>query len=128
MLKEEFDNMVEQHQLFLAKNGGAKADFSGKDLRGEDFSNLDLRFANFSRANLSRSNFKNTKLQGADFKSANLSFSSLEFANAGGADFRDAIMIATNLISTDLTRANLIGCMLPFVHTLDLSTSRKKGE
>jgi hypothetical protein len=67
-------------------------DFSGMDLTGYVFNGADLRGANFRGANLTNANFSNADLRGADFTNANATE-----ANFVGADVRGTIFAGTNL-------------------------------
>jgi uncharacterized protein YjbI with pentapeptide repeats len=86
--------------------------FAGADLRGLDFSNLDLHGADFAGANLAGVPFHGSKLQQANFSKANLggadfTAADLTQANAAGADFSAAKMSRAVLKATDLTGASL---------------------
>lgn len=97
MTKEQLQHALEQHRLWLAGEGGKKADLSGADLSGADLSYADLTGADLRGANLSGAD-----LRSADLSRANLSRADLSRADLSGADLRRA----------DLSRADLSGVIL----------------
>jgi len=103
-------------------------DLSQADLRGKQFSKINLKNANlqdaklqfcnltgavlnganitkakFLEANLQYANLQNATLEGANFFEANLQYANLQNANAKQAQFNDDVM---------LNQANLKGCDL----------------
>ena len=71
--KKELNEILAKHRLWLADEGGEKANLSGADLSradlsGADLSRANLFGANLSRANLSRANLSRANLSRADLK------------------------------------------------------------
>lgn len=120
-------NIVEK----IKTNNSLILDLSGYDLSYLDLSNLDLRSVNFSRCRLNNSNLANCNLRNTNFEESNcrgVDFSGSElisasflgaflsnanFTNASlfradlmRADFRDAILLNTNLHLANLERAS----------------------
>jgi beta-lactamase regulating signal transducer with metallopeptidase domain len=79
-------------------------DFSNRDLRGIDLSNISLVGDDFSRAKLNGANFSHAALQGVDFKRADLGHVNFRAAKLTGVDLRYA-----NLDYADLSNASLTG-------------------
>ena len=71
--QKEFDEIVEQHKLWLNDNGGARAVLYDADLTEIDFGSANLSSADLSFANLSSANLRSANLRYADLSSANLS-------------------------------------------------------
>ncbi|HKE37165.1 MAG TPA: pentapeptide repeat-containing protein [Candidatus Baltobacteraceae bacterium] len=76
------------------------ANWAGKDLRGRNFTGVDL-----SRANLAGTDFSTGHFSGVDFSHANLHGASFRNASLVGCDFSDA-----DLTNVDFTGAKLSGC------------------
>jgi uncharacterized protein YjbI with pentapeptide repeats len=66
------------------------ADFTGSNLRKNDFVRCQLQRARFDRANLRSANFYGLDLQGCSFVGADLRNAMLTRADCSGADFTDA--------------------------------------
>jgi uncharacterized protein YjbI with pentapeptide repeats len=66
------------------------ADFTGSNLRKNDFVRCQLRGARFDRANLRSANFYGLDLQDCSFVGADLRNAMLNRADCSGADFTDA--------------------------------------
>jgi len=91
-----------------------KIQLQGADLRGMNFSEVDLAGANFSGANLTGTRFENCDLTNAIFKKANLTGTSmrqafLKGANLKSADLSNADLEEIYLADANLKRANLSG-------------------
>lgn len=95
--KEELQEILEKHKMWLNDNGGEKA-----DLR-----NADLREANLRDADLQHADLRGTDLNGADLKEAELSDADLRHANLRGANLQHASLHCTNLQYANLEEANL---------------------
>jgi uncharacterized protein YjbI with pentapeptide repeats len=89
--------------LWIAKNGGNRADLHEANLSWADLSWADLREANLS---------------GADLRGANLSWADLRGANLSWADLREANLSGANLSEANLSEANLSGADLRGVYAL----------
>lgn len=93
---------------------GKPLDFSGGDLRGATFAELDLSGARFDSADLSGASFRNVTLQGARFdgcaaRGAVLGDVNLAFASFQGADLRGAMVFNANMADISLKGAALDG-------------------
>ena len=71
--QKEREKLLENHRLWLEKNGGERADLSGADLSGADLRGADLRRADLSGANLSGADLSGADLRRADLRRADLS-------------------------------------------------------
>lgn len=105
--REELNEIVRKHELWLQGIGGECADLSNTNLRYDD-----LRFANLENADLSDADLKNANLRYANLKLANLNganlrYANLKHANLRRADLSDADLNDTNLKYADLSDANL---------------------
>lgn len=112
MTPTELAAILEDHRLWLAGEGGHRADLKGAnlenaDLRGADLAGADLRDANLGGAYLGGAYLANASLGGADLAGANLVGATLGGANLGGAYLRDA-----NLRYSYLGRCYLAGAYL----------------
>ena len=121
MGKNELQEILEQHQLWLDDNGGERINLQGADLRG-----IDLRKANLRGADLQGVRLWGTDLSLADLSYANLSNANIHNANLYGvnlsnaelhkADLSRAIFDWANLNCTDLSYANLYGADLSYAN------------
>ena len=102
MTPTEPAEVIEAHRLWMAGEGGSRADLSGADLRYANLSGAFLGYANLRGAFLSGANLSYADLSGADLRYANLSGANLRYADLSGADLRYA----------DLSGANLRGAFL----------------
>ena len=107
MTPTEPAEVIEAHRLWMAGEGGSRADLSGADLRYANLSGAFLGYANLRGAFLSGANLSYADLSGADLRYANLSGANLRYADLSGADLRYA-----NLRYADLSGANLRGAFL----------------
>ena len=114
MDKNEFQEILEQHQLWLDDNGGERINLQGADLRG-----IDLRKANLRGANL-----QGVRLWGTD-----LSYADLRSVNLRNADLHNAYLCGANLSEADLHSADLSGIDLGWanLHYTDLSYANLYG-
>ena len=83
MTKEELENLLEEHGLWLFGQGGSCANLNDADLRDADLSG-----ANLSDASLNDANLRFASLRGANLRCANLSDANLSGANLRDADLR----------------------------------------
>ena len=102
--KKELNEILAKHRLWLADEGGEKANLSGADLSMADLSRADLSMANLFGANLSRANLSRANLSRAD-----LSWADLSMANLFGANLSRANLFGANLFRANLSGANLEG-------------------
>lgn len=89
-------------------------DFSHRDLRGIDLSDMSLVGDTFDRANLRGVNFSNSKLEGLSFQRADLSKANFHASKLTGVDFQRATLDGADLsdallTGVDLTRASMAG-------------------
>jgi len=98
--REEKDNRDVQPDLSL---------LTRDDLRGIDFSGVDLSEGNLESLFLKWKSFKKANLSGANLRHAYLRLADLENANLSGADLKGATLLAANLQQADLSRAHLEG-------------------
>ena len=117
MDKNELQEVLEQHQLWLNGNGGERINLQGADLRGIDLRKANLRCANLcsarlSGADLSFAELNYAVLRDADLHNANLWGASLSEANLHSVDLSCANLNWANLCYTDLRYANLYGANL----------------
>jgi hypothetical protein len=94
--KDELQEILRLHKLWLNDEGGEMANLSGANL-----SRADLSGANLSRANLSRANLSGANLSGADLSGADLSRADLSGANLSGADLSGAYLNLTKISETE---------------------------
>ncbi|MBN2122921.1 MAG: pentapeptide repeat-containing protein [Deltaproteobacteria bacterium] len=115
------------HENWIKKRVGEKADLidanlNGVDLRGAylrgadlikaDLRDADLREANLSEANLFGANLTGTKMIGSNLRRVNLEKANLSEANLSGSDLTEAnlkgaYLAWANLIRSNLSEANL---------------------
>lgn len=117
MDKNELQEMLEQHQLWLNDNGGERINLHSVDLRGIDLHGANLRgaylhSARLGGADLSFANLNYAVLCNADLHNVNLWGTSLSEANLHGVDLSCANLNWANLCYTDLSYANLYGANL----------------
>ena len=133
----EFKKVLEQHRLWLAGEGGKRADLRGvclfhanlsyTDLSYADLSNADLSYADLSHADLSYADLSHVYLSHAnlsytDLFHANLSYTDLSGANMGYAMMRGADLCGATLRGANIANADLCGAKLDDVK-YDCSTS-----
>lgn len=93
MTKEELNEIINQHELWIESNG-----FQGKNiflidynLTGSDLSNRNLKDAYFGNCNLNQANFSNSKLDKAWFENCNLSQADFTGSNMSTTLFTNCI-------------------------------------
>lgn len=101
---------------FLLKN----ANFSSINMKGFNFSGINLSDAVFRDANLMgakfnycklyNANFSNANLNGVDFTNAELFGAIFTGANLNGANLENIYIVNIQFTNADLTNANLISC------------------
>lgn len=85
MTPTEPAEVIEAHRLWMAGEGGSRADLSGANLSGAFLGGAFLGYANLRYADLS----------GADLRYADLSYADLSYADLSGADLSGAFLDAT---------------------------------
>ena len=105
--REELNEMLVQHELWLNNEGGEQLNLEDVDLRDVDLRYADLRRADLRRANLRYANLRYADLRSADLRSANLINADLGNANLRYANLRYANLRYADLRSADLGNANL---------------------
>ena len=122
MSADELKRILADHALWLAEDGGKRADLRWADLSGSNLSGAYLRGADLSGANLSEADLREANLiwaymiganlRGANLSEADLREADLSGANLTGADLREANLTGANLSEADLREANLRGANL----------------
>ena len=133
----EFRKVLEQHRLWLAGEGGKRADLRGVYLFHADLSYADLSYADLSNADLSYADLPHVDLSYADLSHVYLSHANLSYtdlfhtdlsytdlsgANMGYAMMRDVDLCGAILRGASLANADLCGAKLDDVK-YDCSTS-----
>ena len=122
--KEELANLLlNDVEAFNAETGGravdmSELDFSGTDLEGVVFDNIDLTSSSFADSNLTDVKFLGCDLTSVDFNRANLiecafnesvlngtdfSYSKVDYCNFADADLAGAIMLDADFTNSDFT-------------------------
>ena len=117
MDKNELQEILEQHQLWLNGNGGERINLCNVDLRGVDLHGANLRGAVLQGvrlwgADLSLTDLRYIILRNADLHNANLIGANLLDADLHRTDLSGADLSSANLCHTDLSYANLYGANL----------------
>lgn len=95
------------------KNANLKgADFSGMNIRGIYFDRSNLENANFSGSKLFSTSFVNAKLNGANFKGAEFSSVTFRHSSAKNNNFDDLVAENTNFDSTNLSGSSFSNVQL----------------
>ena len=102
MTRDELNNILDAHKLWLFGIDGRKADLRNANLNGADLRYTNLSGADLSGADLSGADLRYAYLSGADLRGANLTHASLRYADLRGANLMDA-----DLMDADLRYANL---------------------
>jgi hypothetical protein len=100
MKREELNEVLKRHALWLVDEGGARANLHGADLTNANMTGANLREANLHGASLSKADLRGASLSKADLFAANLFAANLRGANLRGADLTGA-----SLSKADLRRA-----------------------
>jgi hypothetical protein len=88
MMQQELDEILAQHELWLAGLGGKRADLRGADLRHLDMQWADMQWADMQGANM----------QGADTRGANFDRSCFSLS-CGGSHFRCDAKLVRQLLA-----------------------------
>jgi hypothetical protein len=118
---QKIKRTLAKHALWLAKNGGNRANLSGVNLREinlreanlcrADLRWADLRWADLCRANLRRANLRWADLREVNLSEANLRWANLSEANLSGANLCGADLSGASLSGADLRWADLSGAV-----------------
>lgn len=112
MDKNELQEILKQHQLWLNNNGGEKINLQGADLRGIDLRKANLRGANLQGVRLWGADLSYANLRDADLHNVNLCDANLHYADLCKTDLSCADFDSANLYYTDLSYANLYSANL----------------
>lgn len=95
----ETETVLRQHAEWVSTGGkrGARADFSGKSLRGLSLKGRELSAVSFVGADLTSTDLKKASLAAADFTGARLNFTDLR-----GADLRGAVFDGCRALFADM--------------------------
>jgi len=86
----------------------------GSDLKGVDFSELNLRWSVFPETILDDADFRDGRLRGALFEHCSLRRANFRIAELRGARFEECCLEGADLRGADLIRADLSGSRLKF--------------
>jgi hypothetical protein len=104
----KINEILEKHKLWLeGREGGVRANLSGKKLYSKNLQGVDLRNANIIDADLRDANLTGTDLRDANLTGTDLTNANLCCANLQGVDFRGANLRFANLTGTNLIIINL---------------------
>lgn len=104
--REELNEMLVKHELWLKNKGGEQLNLENVDLRYANLRYADLKYANLRYADLRYADLRNADLRNADLR---------------GTVLRNANLRYANLRYTDLINANLINADLEYVETNHLT-------
>jgi hypothetical protein len=97
LTNKELTEILNDHQEWLWRKGGSRADLSCADLSDANLRGADLSFADLSCANLRGADLSCANLRGANLSDAGLSRANLRGANLSCADLRGADLRGANL-------------------------------
>lgn len=94
---------LDEHAEWVASHGrrGARADFSGRSLRGLDLRKRELSAVSFVGADLTSTDLRNASLAAANFSGARLHFTDLRGADLRGVNFDGCNALFADLRVTD---------------------------
>jgi uncharacterized protein YjbI with pentapeptide repeats len=112
MTQDEIATILSAHKLWLAGEGGQRADLTrasltGADLTGADLTGADLTRASLTVADLTRANLTGARLTGADLSGADLYGASLTGARLYGANLTGARLFGAK-INNDKTAVGIL--------------------
>lgn len=105
--KDELNKILKEHELWLKREGGKRADLSNVDLSYTNLTYVNLKDANLSNADLRGANLRCADLTHADLTYADLTYVDLKYANLRYVDLKYANLSHADLRYTDLTHADL---------------------
>ena len=88
MNKDELQEKLNLHQLYLKNQGGERLNLEGADLRGANLMCADLISADLGRVNLEGTDLRYADLRFADLKGANLSGANLNNCIGNGKEIK----------------------------------------
>lgn len=113
--QKDLNRILGEHQRFLTRQGGARAQLrsavldglvlANRDLSGADLSDASLRGANLYGSNLTRAILFRADLRNADLRNARLEHADLRGASFKGADLAFAVMDHADLRAATMARA-----------------------
>jgi len=110
-LYEDLVKIFDLHSKYLTgEEGGVRAELSGGDFYGTDFSNL--AGANLEATSFKRSNIMGINLEGANLKAANMKRACFASANLQKANMEGAFLKGCNFDDADLRGTNLKGASM----------------
>ena len=121
MTPTELAAILEDHRLWLAGEGGSRADLNHADLANADLENANLRHAKLWRCNLRDANLRGAYLRDAYLGRCNLRDANLRGAYLRDADLRGADLGGANLRYSYLGRCNLRDAYLDGAYLRDAS-------
>jgi uncharacterized protein YjbI with pentapeptide repeats len=125
MTSERLREILAAHQLWLNSNHllGARADFTGADLRDANLIGKKLCHAVFVTADLTGADLSGADLRRASFGGAMLTSACLDYTDLTGADLVGASLRSASLAHARLGSAPLLGADLGGVQLLDTYVS-----
>ena len=112
MNKNELDQVLKDHKLWLSRQGGEKANLYEANLIGANLRGANLREANLREADLIGADLIGADLRRVDLREANLYRANLREADLREANLRGADLFGADLIGADLREADLQGAYL----------------
>ncbi len=112
--QKDLNRILGEHQRFLSRQGGVRAQLksvnldglvlANRDISGADLSGASLKGANLYGSNLTRANLYRADLRDADLRNARLERADLRGASFRGADLAFAAMDHADLRAATMTR------------------------
>lgn len=131
MNQSEFKKIFQKHELWLLSGCSEgermnlhRADFSGLDLEGLDFTEAVLPFVNLKGAKLANAILYDTDLRGANLEGAYLSEADFSCAYLADANFTGASLSNTIFASACLADAKLSGA---YIHGANFEGANLSG-
>jgi uncharacterized protein YjbI with pentapeptide repeats len=111
---KNLDEILEDHEKWLARDGGSRADLRGANLIDADLSDADLSGANLRGANQRGADLRGADLRGANLRGANLIDADLDYSClplccgslSAHFDDRQLAQIAYHLVKAGLQSGN----------------------
>jgi uncharacterized protein YjbI with pentapeptide repeats len=112
MNKAKLKDVLKKHALWIANEGGVRADLAEANLRGAYLCGADLTRADLTRADLAEADLCGANLTGANLTGVNLRGADLHGANLLGANLRGANLAEANLTWARVTKEQLLSANL----------------
>lgn len=111
--QSDLNRMLDDHEAFIARQGGVRAILRNAKLDGLSLANrnlfdVDMTGASLVGADLHGANLTHVKLSGADLRDCNLRNARLERADLRGASFKGANLAYATLDNADLGSATMV--------------------